>query len=73
MKQASIGRFFAKPNGTKVSNKAPTNAQANENRVALKTVNSLEKKRVREVTLRSKKTTRSSVMVFMLRRTDKWQ
>ncbi|CAL8463942.1 g3477 [Coccomyxa elongata] len=49
MKQASIGRFFAKPNGIKASNKDPTNAEANENREALKTVNSLEKKRVREV------------------------
>lgn len=61
MKQASIGRFFTKPNGPKASNKAPTSVQANGgNREALKTVNSLEKKRVREVTPRSKKTTCSS-------------
>ena len=64
MKQASIGRFFTKPNGPKASNKTPRGAQTDEgNRETLETVISLEKKRVREVTLRSKKTTCPTLVI----------
>jgi hypothetical protein len=58
MKQATIGRFFTNPSGAKASEKSAASPQAQSgSREALKSVNSLEKKRVREVMLQSKKTT----------------
>lgn len=55
MKQATIGRFFTKPGGVKASEKASTVQSAHGEREALKSVNSVERKRIREVTLQSKK------------------
>ncbi len=58
MKQATIGRFFTTPSGVKASDTAKASPQIQTgSREALKNVNSVEKKRVREVPLQSKKTT----------------